>query len=113
LKSGQKTEQADNKPNQWVFDDVTINFDTKELKINGETIPLTRTEFEIITLLASNPSRVFEREDMIDRIWKDSPYVTERTIDVHIRRLRKKLGDRASLISSRTGYGYRFNITEQ
>ncbi|GHT74562.1 DNA-binding response regulator [Bacteroidia bacterium] len=108
-----KSETANTKSNQWVFNDVTIDFDTKELKIGNESIPLTRTEFEIIKLLASNPSRVFEREDIIDAIWKDSPYITERTIDVHIRRLRKKLGERASLISSRTGYGYRFNITEQ
>ena len=101
-----------NKSNQWVFDDVTIDFNTKELKIGSEIITLTRTEFEIVKLLASNPSRVFEREDMIDHIWKDSPYITERTIDVHIRRLRKKLGDRASLIISRPGYGYRFNTIE-
>ncbi|MDR0412300.1 MAG: response regulator transcription factor [Dysgonamonadaceae bacterium] len=92
-----------------VFDDVTINSDTKELIIGEEIIPLTRTEFEIITLLASNPSRIFEREDIIDHIWKDAPYITERTIDVHIRRLRKKMKERASLIVSRPGYGYRFN----
>jgi DNA-binding response OmpR family regulator len=94
---------------QLVFDDVMINSDTKELIIGEEIICLTRTEFEIITLLASNPSRIFEREDIIDHIWKDSPYITERTIDVHIRRLRKKMKERASLIVSRPGYGYRFN----
>jgi DNA-binding response OmpR family regulator len=92
-----------------VFDDVMINSDTKELIIGEEIICLTRTEFEIITLLASNPSRIFEREDIIDHIWKDAPYITERTIDVHIRRLRKKMKERASLIISRPGYGYRFN----
>ena len=108
---GQKNEPA-KKSNQWVFDDVTIDFDTKELKIGSEIIPLTRTEFEIVKLLASNPSRVFEREDIIDHIWKDAPYITERTIDVHIRRLRKKLGERATLIISRPGYGYRFNTPE-
>jgi DNA-binding response OmpR family regulator len=92
-----------------VFDDIVINFDTKELIAGDETVPLTRTEFEIITLLASRPERVFEREDIIDHIWKDAPYVTERTVDVHIGRLRKKLGDKAGLIVSRPGYGYRFN----
>ncbi|MDR0681469.1 MAG: response regulator transcription factor [Dysgonamonadaceae bacterium] len=98
-----------NKENNLVFDDVMINYDTKELIIGNKIIPLTRTEFEIITLLASNSSRIFEREDIIDHIWKDAPYITERTIDVHIRRLRKKMGERASLIISRPGYGYRFN----
>ena len=92
-----------------IFDDVAINLDTKELIIENEILPLTRTEFEIITLLASNPSRIFERDEMIDHIWKDSPYITERTVDVHIGRLRKKLGNKASLIVSRPGYGYRFN----
>ena len=95
--------------NKLIFDDLTINLDTKELIIGSEILPLTRTEFEIITLLASHPSRLFEREDIIDYIWKDTPYITERTVDVHIGRLRKKLGDKASLIVSRPGYGYRFN----
>jgi DNA-binding response OmpR family regulator len=92
-----------------IFDTLIINLDTKELIISNEIIPLTRTEFEIITLLASNPDRIFEREDIIDYIWKDAPYITERTIDVHIGRLRKKLGDKSALIVSRPGYGYRFN----
>lgn len=93
--------------------DVIIDFDTKEVIIGTNAIPLTRTEFDILTTLASNPSRVFSREDLIDRIWTDAPFVTERTVDVHITRLRKKLGDKASLIMSRPGYGYRFNITEK
>jgi DNA-binding response OmpR family regulator len=50
---------------------------------------------------------------MIELLWRDAPYVTERTIDVHITRLRKKLGSRASLIASRPGYGYRFNSSEE
>lgn len=95
------------------IDGLDVNLDTKELSIDGRPVHLTRTEFEIFTLLAGNPSRIFSREEMIDRIWKDSPYVTERTVDVHITRLRKKLGERASLISSRPGYGYRFNIKEE
>lgn len=95
------------------FGDVVIDFDTKEVIIGDHAVPLTRTEFDILTTLASNPSRVFSREDLIDRIWTDAPFVTERTVDVHITRLRKKLGDKATLISSRPGYGYRFNITEK
>lgn len=96
-----------------VFGDVVIDCDTKELAIGGIGIPLTRTEFELLATLASNPARVFSREELIDRIWTESPFVTERTVDVHITRLRKKLGDRGTLISSRPGYGYRFNRTEE
>ena len=95
--------------NKLFFNDLTIDFDTKELVIGEQIVPLTKTEFEIITLLASNPARVFNRDDIIDHIWKDAPYITERTIDVHIGRLRKKLGDKSYLIVSRPGYGYRFN----
>ncbi len=96
-----------------VYGAATKDFDTKEVIIGPHAIPLTRTEFDILTTLASNPARVFSREDLIDRIWKDAPFVTERTVDVHITRLRKKLGAKASLISSRPGYGYRFNYTEE
>lgn len=91
---------------------LKVDSGAKELIIDGETVPLTRTEFEIVALLASNPARVFSREEIIDRIWKDSPYVTERTVDVHINRLRKKMGEKGAAITSRPGYGYRFNNEE-
>lgn len=94
------------------IDDLTIDFQTKELFLNGTVVPLTKTEFEILSLLAKSPSRLFAREEIIDRIWKDAPYVTERTVDVHITRLRKKMGSKSGWISSRTGYGYRFNPEE-
>ncbi|MDL2319529.1 response regulator transcription factor [Alistipes sp. OttesenSCG-928-B03] len=90
-------------------DDLTIDFQTKELFIAGNSVVLTRTEFKLLSLLASNPARLFSREEIIDRIWRDAPYVTERTVDVHITRLRKKMGTRSGWITSRTGYGYRFN----
>ncbi len=95
-----------------VIDDLEIDFRTKELSIGGAPVALTKTEFEILTLLATNPTRLFSRDEIIDRVWKDSPYITERTIDVHITRLRKKMGTRAAWISSRAGYGYRFNPEE-
>lgn len=91
------------------FGDVVIDAATKEVRIGDRPVALTRTEFELLTTLASNPSRVFSREDLIERIWQDTPFVTERTVDVHITRLRKKLGERSGLIASRSGYGYRFN----
>jgi DNA-binding response OmpR family regulator len=62
--------------------------------------------------LAKRPNRIFSRNEIIDNIWKESPYITERTVDVHITRLRKKLGVHASLIYNRSGFGYRFNIMD-
>ncbi len=89
--------------------DVVMDLAAKEMSIAGEKIPLTKTEFEILALLAANPARIFSREAIIDRLWKDAPYTTERTVDVHITRLRKKMGARAAWLSSKAGYGYRFN----
>lgn len=106
--SGVHPEKTENK---LVFNDLSINFDTKEMFVGEKIIPLSRVEFELITLLASNPSRVFSRDDIINLIWKDAPYITIRTIDVHIGRIRKKMGSRACMITSRPGYGYRFNVS--
>jgi len=92
-----------------MVDDLQINFQSKEVKIGDEIIPLTKTEFEILSLLAQNPTRVYSRQNIISQVWKDTMYITERTVDVHITRLRKKLGAKGSLISSRAGFGYKFN----
>lgn len=107
----QQTVIAKNEKNKLIFNDFVIDPELKEVTIKGENIILTKTEFEILMLLAENPERVFAREDIIDKVWKETPYITERTVDVHITRLRKKLGDYASLITNRSGYGYRFNTS--
>jgi len=105
-----RSEAPDEKQNnKRIFDNVLIDLELKEFIIDGKKIPLTRTEFEIILLLSENPERIFSRTEIIDKIWKETPYITERTVDVHITRLRKKLGDKASIISNRPGFGYRFN----
>ncbi|MDR0790251.1 MAG: response regulator transcription factor [Bacteroidales bacterium] len=95
--------------------DLIINPKLKEATIKGESLLLTKTEFELLFLLASNGNRIFSRQNIINNVWKATPYITERTVDVHITRLRKKLGDYACLITNRSGYGYRFdnNILEK
>jgi len=90
------------------IDDMSINLQSKEVKIGETSISLTKTEFEILILLVTNPTRVFSRQNIINQVWK-TIYITERTVDVHITRLRKKLGAKGALISSRTGFGYKFN----
>jgi DNA-binding response OmpR family regulator len=106
-------EDETSKENVLAIDELKIDFSSKEVRIEDTVIPLTKTEFEILYLLASNPSRVYSRGQMISAIWKDTPYITERTVDVHITRLRKKLGSRAYYISNRTGFGYKFSFQEQ
>ena len=95
------------------FDNLKIDLESKELFIDNNIIALTKTEFEILALLASNPSRVFSREDIIGVVWLETPYITERTVDVHITRLRKKMKEYGQFITSRSGYGYRFNLNEE
>ena len=107
----QNTTPAENSSDgKLAFDDFVIDLEVKELTIKGKVIILTKTEFEILVLLAKNPEKIFSREDFIDRIWKKTPFITERTVDVHITRLRKKMGDYATVIANRQGYGYRFKI---
>ncbi|MDR3340859.1 MAG: response regulator transcription factor [Candidatus Symbiothrix sp.] len=108
LKRQQLAKTPEEKP-ELVFEDLRINIPLKELTIGTEKILLTKTEFEILLLLAENPHRIFSRGEIIDIVWKETPYITERTVDVHITRLRKKLNSYASLISNRSGFGYRFN----
>jgi len=95
-----------------VFSDLIINLEAKELLIAEKKIKLTKTEFEILVLLAENPERMFSRENIIERAWKEATYITERTVDVHITRLRKKLGEHSFRIVSRPGYGYKFNTSD-
>lgn len=98
--------------NKLVFNQFVIDLDLKEVIINGESIALTKTEFEILVVLAQKPDNVFSRENIIDKVWKETPFITERTVDVHVTRLRKKLGAYAFVITNRSGYGYRFNAVD-
>lgn len=98
--------------NKLIFNHFVIDLSSKEVKIDSENIPLTKTEFEILILLAQKPDNVFSREAIIDTVWQETPYITERTVDVHVTRLRKKLGPYAFVIANRSGYGYRFNTVD-
>lgn len=84
---------------------LKIDTSRKEVKLDGKSIELTRKEYQILLLLVNNSGRFITREEILDSIWSDT-LVTERTVDVHITRLRKRLGDFGSKIKSRTGYGY-------
>jgi DNA-binding response OmpR family regulator len=101
-----------NSKDKLIFENFVIDFNLKEVMINETTCSLTKTEFEILALLAQKPERVFSREDIINVVWKETPFITERTVDVHVTRLRKKLGAFSSVIANRSGYGYRFNALQ-
>ena len=88
----------------------TLALDTKRIKatVDGVEVPLTKKEFEILKLLLENKGNVFSREEILSRIWKDEVYVLDRTIDVNITRLRKKIGPYGKNIVTRLGFGYCF-----
>ena len=93
---------------QLQYRELTINVPQKKLTISGEEIPLTKKEFEILLLLIQNAGRVFSMEDILAKVWNDEVYVLDRTIDVNITRLRKKIGEYGKYIVTRLGYGYCF-----
>ena len=91
------------------FRNLVINLDKKRVSINNKEIPLTKKEFEILYLLLNNGGRVFSRDEILAKIWQDEVYVLDRTVDVNITRLRKKIGDYGKNIVTRLGYGYCFD----
>lgn len=97
---------------QIVIGKVVIDTRRKTVTIDGEVVAFSKKEFEILSLLASEPGHIFSREDLISELWKDAPYVLDRTVDVHIARIRSKLGICKSYLTNRSGYGYTFNAVE-
>ena len=95
-------------PEQISYKTLVIDIVKKKVSIDGEEAPLTKKEFEILLLLLQSKGRVFSREDILARIWSDEVYVLDRTIDVNITRLRKKIGIYGKCIVTRLGYGYCF-----
>ncbi len=85
---------------------IVVNRLLKTASANGQALDLSRKEYEILELLVSNKGQCFSRADIISRLWKDAPYVLERTVDVHIARLRSKLGDERNIIQNKSGFGY-------
>ena len=91
---------------------VEIDVARKAVTVDGQSVQFSKKEFEILNLLASNPGKIFSRDDLITELWKDAPYVLDRTVDVHIARIRSKLGDCKVYLTNRSGYGYTFNSVE-
>jgi two-component system alkaline phosphatase synthesis response regulator PhoP len=88
--------------------DLDIDRDRFEVRKLGEkeAIRLARKEFELLYFFASRPGRVFSRQDLLDQVWGQDVYVVDRTVDVHVRKIREKIGER--YIETVKGVGYRF-----
>ena len=100
-----ETEQV---PERIIQESLVLDITKKKVSIEDKEISLTKKEFEILFLLLQNKGRVFSREDILGKIWSDEVYVLDRTIDVNITRLRKKIGIYGKKIVTRLGYGYCF-----
>ena len=87
---------------------LTIDFEKKLVLAAGEALKLSPKEFGILSLLARHPGRVFSREEILAEVWHGETYVLDRTVDVHIARIRRKLGSEAVRLTNRQGYGYCF-----
>lgn len=97
---------------QLQYDKLQVDIVNKTAKIGELAVEFTRTEFDLLTLLLSHRGQVFSRQELLDNVWPDDVIVTERTVDVNITRLRKKLGSYASCILTRQGFGYYFAYDE-
>jgi len=87
---------------------LTIDRTSYTIKVKGKEISLPKKEFELLFFLAQNPNKVFSRDDLLQNIWGSDVYVLARTVDVHIRKVREKIGD--DYITTVKGVGYKFNL---
>lgn len=103
--------QEDEVENKIEVADLVIDREAFLVFRNGEKIVLAKKEFELLFLLASKPGKVYTREVILKNIWEDSVVVTNRTIDVHIRKLREKIGE--NYVATVKGVGYKFEVKEE
>lgn len=111
LRRNEGVEQTVASESNITFGDLVLNKETKRACIAGADVALTKKEFEVLLMLLGKPGRVFSREEILARVWPDDVNVLERSIDVNMARMRKKLGVYANNLVSRSGYGYCF-LTE-
>lgn len=108
-RSGKLTEAG-----QLSVGDLTLDAEQHRLTIAGKSVDVSPTEFRLMQFFMTNPDKVYSRTHLLDQVWGRSVYIEERTVDVHIRRLRKLLAEfgREELIQTVRGFGYRFSMSE-
>lgn len=92
-----------------IGDNIKININNYEVKLEGQNINLTNTEFNLLKILALEQGSVISRKKILDKLWGNDKIVTSRTVDVHIRNLREKLRNQASIIKNVRGVGYKIS----
>ena len=94
----------------WNYRGLTIDIPANRVTIDGSEVSLTKKEFEILSLLAQVSPNLLTRAEILGSVWGENEYVLDRTVDVHITRLRKKMGEYAGIIVNRSGFGYWLNL---
>jgi len=89
-----------------VAGDFTVDTANKLIYSEGISLELTRKEYEILSLFICNAGKIFSRSDILAKVWGDEVIVTDRTVDVTIARIRKKMGEKGNMIKNKSGYGY-------
>ena len=102
-------ENKEKKEEKLTYETLVLDMELKQVTIDGTPVALTKKELEILALLLSHPGHVFSRDEILEKIWEDDVLVLDRTVDVNITRLRKKIGEYGKRIITRQGYGYCFN----
>ncbi len=100
-------------PSVIVFDEVEVDASAMQLKVKGEITTTTATEFRLLDYLARHPGRVFSRDHLLDAVWGDARFVTPRSVDVYVRRIREKIEtdpENPRYLKTVRGAGYRFEI---
>ena len=103
-----RIDQINSKGTSICFGELEINTSTYIVQLDGEELHLPRKEFELLAFFMSQPNIIFNREELLGRIWEEDVFVVDRTIDVHINRIRSKLGPYKNWIETVKGIGYRF-----
>jgi len=98
------------------FEDIEIDASAMQLRVKGELVTTTATEFRLLDYLARHPGRVFSRDHLLDAVWGDARFVTPRSVDVYVRRVREKIevdADEPRYLKTMRGAGYRFEMPKQ
>jgi DNA-binding response OmpR family regulator len=104
-----KSANTPNNTNTIEYKGLKLNANTKTVSVDGKDIAFTKTEYELLKLLLEAKGRVLSRQELIDKVWPSDVLVLDRTVDVNITRLRKKIGNYANNIVTRQGFGYYFD----
>jgi two-component system alkaline phosphatase synthesis response regulator PhoP len=108
----ERTRAADHQPEELQVGEVEIFPARYEIKIGKKLIHLPKKEFETLLFLAQRPQRIVTRKQLLDSVWGEGVFVVDRTVDVHIRKIREKLGELADYLETIKGVGYRFRVPE-